>query len=74
MKKAFAIDIGGTKIYSAILDENGEILTHVNKIETPKKYEGIILTLKNLIHKVEKDVDLIAISTCGAVNSTIREF
>ena len=69
MKKAFAIDIGGTKIYSAILDENGEILTHVNKIETPKKYEGIILTLKNLIHKVEKDVDLIAISTCGAVNN-----
>ena len=69
MRKALALDIGGTKIYSAIVDENGELLTRVEKTSTPKQYEGLILTLKNIIHKAEKEVDLIAISTCGAVNN-----
>ena len=69
MRKALAIDIGGTKIYSAIVDEKGEILSRVEKTSTPKQYEGLILTLKNIIHKAEKEVDLIAISTCGAVNN-----
>ena len=31
MKKALAIDVGGTKIYNAIIDENGTILSEVEK-------------------------------------------
>ena len=69
MRKALALDIGGTKIYSAIVDENGEILSRIEKTSTPKQYEGLILCLKNIIHKCEKEVDLIAISTCGTVNN-----
>ncbi len=69
MKKALAIDIGGTKIYSSIICENGEILSVVDKTPTPKVYEDLILTLKNIISKQEKDVNLIAFSTCGAVNN-----
>ncbi len=69
MRKALAIDIGGTKIYSAIVDENGEIISEVERVSTPKKYEGIYLTLRNIIIKHEKKVDLVAFSTCGAVNN-----
>ena len=57
MRKALALDIGGTKIYSAIVDENGEILSRIEKTSTPKQYEGLILCLKNIIHKSEKEVD-----------------
>ena len=31
MKKALAIDVGGTKIYNAIIDEKGEIISEVEK-------------------------------------------
>ena len=31
MKKALAIDVGGTKIYSAIVNENGKIISDVEK-------------------------------------------
>ena len=36
MKKALAIDIGGTKIYAAIVDETGAIIGEVEKHKTPK--------------------------------------
>lgn len=32
MKKALAIDVGGTKIYSAIINEKGEIVSEIKKI------------------------------------------
>ena len=69
MKKALAIDVGGTKIYNAIIDETGKILTEVEKHSTPKTFEGIKNTFVEIIKKYEKDVDVIAFSTCGAVNN-----
>ena len=68
MKKALAIDIGGTKIFNTIIDESGKILTEVEKSSTPRTAEEIQDTLKNIIKKYEKEVDVIAIATAGDVN------
>ena len=69
MKKALAFDIGGTKIYSTIIDEEGKIIADIDKFSTPKTIEGIKDVLKKQIEKFEQDVDFIAIATAGAVNN-----
>ena len=69
MKKALAFDIGGTKIYSSIIDETGKIVSEIDKFHTPKSIEGILDILKGQIAKFENEVDVIAISTAGAVNN-----
>ena len=69
MKKALTIDIGGTKIYSSIIDETGKILSEIDKFHTPKSIDGILDILKGQIAKFENEVDVIAISTAGAVNN-----
>jgi len=69
MKKALAFDIGGTKIYSTIIDETGKIIGNIDKFSTPKTLDGIENILKEQIKKHEKDVDIIAIATAGAVNN-----
>lgn len=69
MKKALALDVGGTKIYSAIINEHGEIISEIEKHPTPKTFEEIKNTFKSIIEKHENEVDVIAFSTCGAVNN-----
>lgn len=69
MRKALAIDVGGTKIYNAIINENGEIISEIEKHSTPKTFEEIKQTFIDIIKKNEKDVDVVAFSTCGAVNN-----
>lgn len=69
MKKALGFDIGGTKIYSAIIDETGSLISEVEKFSTPKTLDGIRNLLKEHIEKYEKEVDVIAIATAGAVNN-----
>jgi len=69
MKKALAIDVGGTKIYSAIIDQNGQIISEISKCSTPKTFEEIKNTFKSIIKNEENNVDVIAFSTCGAVNN-----
>ena len=69
MKKALAFDIGGTKIYSSIIDETGKIINEIDKFHTPKSIDGILEILKGQIAKFEEEVDVIAISTAGAVNN-----
>ena len=69
MKKALAFDIGGTKIYSSIIDETGKMLSEIDKFHTPKSIDGILDILKGQIAKFENEVDVIAISTAGAVNN-----
>lgn len=69
MKKALAFDIGGTKIYSTIIDEEGKILSEIEKFSTPKTLDEIKKVLSNQIEKFEKDIDIIAIATAGAVNT-----
>jgi len=70
MKKALAFDIGGTKIYNAVINQNGEIISEVEKNPTPKTFEDIKKLFEKIISKYESDVDVIAFSTCGAVNNT----
>lgn len=69
MKKALAIDVGGTKIFSAIIDKNGQIISEIEKHSTPKTFEEIENTFRKIIEKEENNVDIIAFSTCGAVNN-----
>lgn len=70
MKKALGIDVGGTKVYCAVINEKGEILSEVEKYHTPKTFDEIRNLFKSIIEKHENDVDVIAFSTCGAVNKT----
>lgn len=70
MRKALAIDIGGTKIYNTIINEKGEIIADVEKRHTPKTFDEIRQALEEIVHKHENDVDVIAFATCGAVNNT----
>lgn len=70
MRKALAIDIGGTKIYNTIVNEKGEITGEIEKRQTPKTFDEIKEVFKSIISKYENDVDIIAISTCGAVNNS----
>ncbi len=69
MKKALAFDIGGTKIYSTIIDENGNVISEIAKFSTPKSLEEIKAILQTEIEKHESEVDTIAIATAGAVNN-----
>ncbi len=69
MKKALAIDIGGTKIYHTLVNEQGEILGEVNKICTPKDIQELKNLLESIIKTHENHVDVIAIATAGAVNN-----
>lgn len=70
MKKALAFDIGGTKIYSTVIDETGNIVSEIDKFSTPKTIDGIKKVLKEQISKYESKVDAIAIATAGAVNNS----
>lgn len=70
MRKALGIDVGGTKIYCAVIDEKGEILSDVEKYSTPKSFVEIQSLFKEIIEKYEAEVDVVAFSTCGAVNKT----
>lgn len=70
MKKALAIDVGGTKIYGAVIDEKGEIKSETEKHFTPKTFDEIINLFKDIINRYENEVDAVAFATCGAVNNT----
>lgn len=69
MKKALAFDIGGTKIYSTVIDETGTVIGEIDKFQTPKTLDKIKQILKEQISKYENKVDAIAIATAGAVNN-----
>lgn len=68
-RKALAFDVGGTKIYHTIIDENGNVCGEVEKHSTPKDLNEIINFFKETFAKYENDVDIIAIATAGAVNN-----
>ncbi len=69
MTQALAFDVGGTKVYNAIINSNGEIISDIEKNPTPKDFESIKNLFKAIIEKYEDKVDVIAFSTCGAVNN-----
>lgn len=70
MKKALAIDVGGTKIYSTIINSQGEIISEIEKYSTPKSFDEIKTLFHSIISKHENEVDVIAFATCGAVNNS----
>ncbi len=67
--KALAIDVGGTKIYCTVINEKGEIISDIEKYSTPKSFDDIQKLFKNIISNHEKEIDVVAFSTCGAVNN-----
>lgn len=69
VKKALALDIGGTKIYHTIIDEHGNILNKVEKNSTPKNFAELENLLKSIVAKHENEIDAVAIATAGAVNN-----
>lgn len=69
MNKALAFDIGGTKIYSAIIDENGKFLSEISKNSTPKTTGEIISIIKDEIVKNKDNFDIVSFATAGAVNN-----
>ena len=56
MKKALVIDIGGTKIYNTVINENGEIIAEIEEMnQTLKlKKEDIIEKIRKRIENPEK--------------------
>ena len=70
LKKALAIDVGGTKIYNTIVNEKGEIISEVEKHHTPDTFNEIKAVFEEIISKYEYQVDVIAFATCGAVNNS----
>lgn len=69
MRKALAFDVGGTKIYSSIVNEKGQIIGEINKYKTPTTFDGFIELYTQIISKYEPEVDAIAFATAGAVNN-----
>lgn len=69
IRKALALDVGGTKIYHTIIDENGNICAEIEKHSTPKDLDELINLFKSIFAKYENEVDAIAIATAGAVNN-----
>lgn len=69
MKKALAIDIGGTKIYHTIIDDKGNIIGEIEKHSTPKTINDFTKLLSSIFSKYENDIDVVAIATAGAVNN-----
>ncbi len=67
--QALGIDIGGTKIYAAMVDEKGQIVSELKKFQTPKTRAEIEKILKDIIKEFEAKADVIGISTAGAVNN-----
>lgn len=65
--QALGIDIGGTKIASALINKNGEIISEVKKTPTPKTAKEIKETLKEIINSYS-DFAFIALATAGTVN------
>jgi len=68
--KIAGIDIGGTKISGAII-ENGEIISEVIKEQTPFDSQKILEIVENIINQfiITTDIQAIAIATAGAVNN-----
>lgn len=70
MKKILAIDVGGTKLVYAIINEKGEFLTNPDKVPTPGNIEELTTLFKKIIAKHETEIDMTAFATAGAVNIT----
>ena len=69
IKTALGIDIGGTKIFHALVNENGEIISEVKKETTPGNSAEIENKLSEILKYYENDTKLAGIATAGAVSN-----
>lgn len=63
---ALGIDIGGTKIFHALVNKNGEIVSEIKKDFTPKTAIEIEKKLKEIIADYENQTQLAGIASAGA--------
>ncbi|MBQ9246074.1 ROK family protein [bacterium] len=68
MAKVLAIDVGGTKLVYAIVNEKGEFLNEIKRVSTPKNIEELKKIFETIISENEKEIDYIAFATAGAIN------
>lgn len=68
MKKILGIDVGGTKIIYAVLNEKGDFLTDIKKISTSKQIDDLVGQFRTIINEYENQIDIVAFATAGAVN------
>lgn len=68
MTKVLAIDVGGTKLVYATVNEKGEFLSEIKKISTPKNIDELRVLFKTIISENEQNIDYVAFATAGAVN------
>lgn len=68
MAKVLAFDIGGTKIAYALINEQGDFVSDIIKVATPKTAQGIYDMLKETIAKYEGEILGTAIATAGAID------
>lgn len=65
---ALGIDIGGTKICYGIVDSNGQVVSEIKKISTPKTANEIFVTLKNICAENNDSICAVGLSSAGAIN------
>ncbi len=68
MKKVLAIDVGGTKLIYAIINEKGEFLSEVKRVNTPQNIDELRKIFENIIKEHENKIDITAFATAGAIN------
>ncbi len=67
-KKVLSIDVGGTKLVYAVVNENGEFITEIKKTATPRDINELKALFKKIISENENNIDIVAFATAGAVN------
>ena len=67
--EVLGIDIGGTKIYSAIVNEQGNILGEVQKNRTPQNKDEFEGLLKRIIKGYAREISGVGIATAGTVSN-----
>ncbi len=67
--EVLAFDIGGTKIYCAKINENGEISSEIEKYSTPQNKSDFEALIKSIIEKFSNDVCAVGIATAGTVSN-----
>ena len=73
MKKYLAIDIGGTNIKYAEIEETGNIVRK-DKIKTPKDRESFLSAVDRIVTRHRKNVSGIAVCAPGKIDGTTIRF
>ena len=67
------IDLGATKIESVLLDENGK--EHLREREkSPQNYAKTLTSIKNIVNKIEKIIEVIGYLTAKIDNTNRTKF